>query len=96
MKIDKKVLTQLASLSNIKFSPEGEREMLLDFNKMVHFIKTLEDIDTTDVAPLTHIHNQSNIFREDKVENMLLKSEILNLAPNSNSDYIKVPKVLGK
>ena len=96
MKINKKVLKKLASLSKINFSYEEEGKMLEDFNKMVQFINTLDEVDTTGVEPLTHIHENSNILREDKVDNMLSKADMLNNAPKSNSDYIKVPKVLDK
>ena len=96
MKINKKVLKKLASLSKINFSSEEEGKMLEDFNKMVQFINTLDEVDTTGVEPLTHIHENSNILREDKVDNMLSKADMLNNAPKSNSDYIKVPKVLDK
>lgn len=96
MKINKQVLKKLASLSKINFSSEEEGKILEDFNKLVQFINTLDEVDTTGVEPLTHIHENSNILREDKVDNMLSKSEMLNNAPKSNSDYIKVPKVLDK
>jgi len=96
MKINKQVLKKLASLSKINFSSEEEGKMLEDFNKMVQFINTLDEVDTTGVEPLTHIHENSNILREDKVDNMLSKADMLNNAPKSNSDYIKVPKVLDK
>ena len=96
MKINKKVLKKLASLSKINFSSEEAGKMLEDFNKLVQFINTLDEVDTTGVEPLTHIHENSNILREDKVDNMLSKADMLNNAPKSNSDYIKVPKVLDK
>jgi aspartyl-tRNA(Asn)/glutamyl-tRNA(Gln) amidotransferase subunit C len=96
MKINKQVLKKLASLSKINFSSKEEDDMLEDFNKLFQFINTLDEVDTSGVEPLTHVHENSNILREDKVDNMLSKADMLNNAPKSNSDYIKVPKVLDK
>lgn len=96
MKINEKVLQKLGSLSKINFSLKERSEMLRDFNKMVEFIKSLDSLETADVKPLTHIHEQSNIFRDDNIDAMLVKSEMLRNAPKSNSDYIKVPKVIEK
>tara|TARA_B110000438_G_scaffold126251_1_gene122788 strand:+ start:1762 stop:2052 length:291 start_codon:yes stop_codon:yes gene_type:complete len=96
MKINKQVLKKLAALSKINFSSKEEGEMLEDFNKLVQFINALDEVDTTGIEPLTHVHENSNILREDKVDNMISKAEMLNNAPKSNSDYIKVPKVLDK
>ena len=96
MKINEKVLQKLGSLSKINFSLKESSEMLRDFNKMVEFINSLDALEITDVKPLTHIHDQSNIYRDDNIDAMLVKSEMLRNAPKSNSDYIKVPKVIDK
>tara|TARA_B100000965_G_scaffold402284_1_gene427907 strand:+ start:479 stop:769 length:291 start_codon:yes stop_codon:yes gene_type:complete len=94
MQVNKKVLKKLATLSKIEISLKDEEEMLDEFNKIVTFINVLKKLDTKNIKELTHIHHATNIFREDRVENMLLKSDMLRSSPKSNSDYIKVPKIL--
>lgn len=94
MQVNKKVLKKLATLSKIEIPLKDEEEMLDEFNKIVTFINVLKKLDTKNIKELTHIHPTTNIFREDRVENMLLKSDMLRSSPKSNSDYIKVPKIL--
>ena len=36
----------------------------------------------------------ATIYRLDKIYNLNIKEEVLKNAPNHNSDYIKVPKVI--
>ena len=54
----------------------------------------LDNVNTDNINPLTHIHEHENIYRKDVVIQKEIKNAILNLAPNKNSDYFKVPKVL--
>ena len=96
MKVNKEVLKKLASLSKINISPKLEGKMLDEFNKIIEFVNVLNKLDTTNIRPLTHIHSVGNIYREDVVDNMTQKTDMLKASPKSNSDYIKVPKILKK
>ncbi|MAQ32174.1 MAG: Asp-tRNA(Asn)/Glu-tRNA(Gln) amidotransferase GatCAB subunit C [Flavobacteriales bacterium] len=96
MKIDKNTIDNLSKLARLKFSNDESKDMVNDLQKMLKFINKLNEIDTEQVSPLNYIHNISNIYREDEVENIDVKNKIIKNAPNHNSDYIKVPKVVKK
>ena len=94
MKINKETLRELEKLSKLDF-PDKDREAILrDFKKILLFVNKLNEIDTKDILPLTHVHNSSNVFRDDYYHEFSNKSAILNNSPNHNSDYIKVPKII--
>jgi len=95
MKIDKSTVERLAKLSQLEFSEEEKVEMVEDFKKMVGFVDTLKEVDTEGVKPLTHVNEEViNILRDDKVGGMLSSEDALQNAPEKDSSYIKVPKVV--
>ena len=97
MKIDKSTVERLAKLSQLEFSEEEKIEMVEDFKKMVGFVDTLKEVNTEGVKPLTHVNEEViNILRDDKVGGMLSSEDALQNAPEKDSSYIKVPKVVKK
>ncbi|WP_029513461.1 Asp-tRNA(Asn)/Glu-tRNA(Gln) amidotransferase subunit GatC [Mycoplasmopsis primatum] len=67
-----------------------------DLNKR---IKWLEDIDTTNVEPLSHINEEPKVdFLRDDVENNNLvsisKKDLLDNSKEHNDDYIIINKVI--
>ena len=96
MKINKEKVEKLAKLAYLSFEEDEAQSMVNDLKKILQFINKLDEVNTENVAPLTHIHNETNSIREDKVIQLDVKNSVLKNAPHHNSDYIKAPKVLRK
>lgn len=96
MKIDKKIVEKLADLSKLEFDDKSREEIINDLNKMLAFVEKLNEIDTTDVEPLIYMTDEVNVLREDDVHHDITQKDALKNAPKKDSDYFKVPKVLGK
>ena len=95
MKIDKVKIQHLGKLAKLNFSELEMQKMMHDLEEILRFVNKLSEIDTNNISPLTHIHNEINIYRDDLARSTNFKTPILENAPSQNSDYIKVPKVLG-
>ena len=96
MKIDKKTILKLASLSKLKFS-ETELELITkDMSKMIDFINELEEVNTDGISPLIHMNEEFNNLRDDEVNTMLSQKDALENSPVKDSTYFKLPKVLDK
>jgi aspartyl-tRNA(Asn)/glutamyl-tRNA(Gln) amidotransferase subunit C len=54
----------------------------------------LNELDTTDVPPTSHVLPLKNVFREDMVAPSLSQQETLANAPDQWMGYFKVPKVI--
>ena len=52
-------------------------------------------LDTSDVEPLTHIFPIKNVFREDVVLESTPKEELLKNAPKEKDGQFLVPKTIG-
>jgi aspartyl-tRNA(Asn)/glutamyl-tRNA(Gln) amidotransferase subunit C len=94
MKINKEKVEKLAKLAHLSFEENEAKNMVNDLKKILKFINKLDEINTENITPLTHIHNKTNSIREDKTIQLDIKNAVLKNAPNHNSDYIKAPKVL--
>lgn len=96
MEINKEKVEKLAKLAHLSFEKDEMNSMVIDLEKMLNFVNKLDEVDTENTTPLTHIHNKPNIVREDKVVQLDIKTAVLKNSPNHNSDYVKAPKVLSK
>ena len=96
MKKEHEQIKKLANLARLKLDQHELDEMAADFNKILGFIDKLGEVNTSNIQPLTHIHKIENHYREDEVQSDSNNKALLNLAPEKNSDYIKVPKVKSK
>ncbi len=95
MKIDKKTVERLAELSKLEFSEKEKEEMVKDFQKIVHFVDKLKEVDTDGVKPLVYVNEHvTNVLREDIPGEMVSREEALKNAPDKDTNYIKIPNVL--
>jgi len=85
----------LAQLSSLKLTDEEVGALQIDLENIVDYIKQLDELDTTGVEPTYQVTDLQNVWRNDEVNNYGIdKSALLALAPATDADQIKVPKVL--
>ena len=95
MKIDNDTVDKIAHLARLEFDHESKAAMVKDMNNMLGFIDKLNELDTTNVEPLIYMSEETNVLREDDVIHDITQQEALKNAPKHDSDYFKVPKVIG-
>jgi aspartyl-tRNA(Asn)/glutamyl-tRNA(Gln) amidotransferase subunit C len=96
MKIDSTTVDKIAHLARLEFANEAKEEMINDMNNMLGFIDKLNELDTAHVEPLVYMSDEVNVLREDDVIQVITQQEALKNAPQHDSDYFKVPKVIEK
>ena len=94
MKVNNKLVEHLAHLSRLDFDDDSKEKMKFDFEKILDFVAKLEEVDTANVEPLSYMSSELNVFREDKVEQVLTQEQALKNAPVNDTDYIRIPKVI--
>ena len=65
MKIDQKLISQLAKLSKLEFTKEELPKIEEDLTKMLAFVEKLNEVDTNNVEPLIYMTAGSQKPRED-------------------------------
>jgi aspartyl-tRNA(Asn)/glutamyl-tRNA(Gln) amidotransferase subunit C len=94
MQIDHDTLQKIAHLARLEVKPEEEKAMLESLTSVLSWMEQLNELDTTNVLPLTHISSEINIMREDVVGAHLPREKALFNAPSKDDTYFRVPKVI--
>lgn len=94
--IDDVLIEKLCFLSKLSFDHEEKESMKKDLNMVLALVEKINELPTDDLEPLIHMTKEINRYREDKVENTITKAEALSNAPQSDSDYFRVPKFVEK
>lgn len=85
----------LAQLSSLQLSSSEINDLQVDIGNILEYVEQLAKLDTTGVEPTYQVTDLENIWRDDVVDDYGIGREaLLALAPASDSNQIKVPKVL--
>lgn len=94
MSVTKKEVNYVADLARLQFSDEESESLAEDMNQILDYMTTLEELDTSDVEPLEHVIDLEYRLREDTAEEPLSHEDALKNAPDADSDYFRVPRVI--
>ena len=95
MKITDEVVDHISHLARLEF--EGDKKVAIkeDMERILSFIEKLQELDTENVEPLIFMSDEVNVLREDVAVDSLTQEQALSNAPKKDSDYFRIPKVLG-
>ena len=62
--------------------------------RILDYVAQLEAIDTEGIAPTTRAVEVVNVTRPDAVDPTPVRDELLNLAPQREGDFFRVPKIM--
>jgi aspartyl-tRNA(Asn)/glutamyl-tRNA(Gln) amidotransferase subunit C len=96
MEVTDHLVDNLANLARLRFDEAEKQAIKTDLQKMIAFVEALQQVNTSQVAPLMHMGDAINAYREDLVKGAMQKTTALQNAPLADSDYFKVPKVIKK
>tara|TARA_B100002051_G_C16248704_1_gene398550 strand:- start:70 stop:360 length:291 start_codon:yes stop_codon:yes gene_type:complete len=96
MAVDNNTVDKIAELAKLKFDDTAKEEIKADLNKMLDFVDKLNELDTKNVEPLIYMLDEEQVLRKDEVKGQVSQQDALKNAPDKDSDYFKVPKVIKK
>ncbi len=92
--IDLAEIEHLALLSRLELS-EGEKTGFLgDLNRMIGYFQQLQELDTEGVPEMQRPVALVNVMREDVPGEMFTQAQVLELAPESQDGFIRVPRTV--
>lgn len=94
-KISDETIEYVGILAKLELSDEEKEAAKADMEKMLDYIDTLNELDTSRIEPMSHVFPVHNVFREDVVTNGDNQEETLANAPLCKDDSFKVPKTIG-
>ncbi len=96
MQINQQLIDKIAHLARLEFNDAEKIRIEQDLNRILSFIETLNEVDTSSVEPLIYMSDEVNVLRKDEVIREISHEEALKNAPKKDSDYFRVPKVIEK
>ena len=94
MAIDKDTVIKISKLSRIHVKEEEIKSLSKDLSHIINWIKQLDELDTNDVEPLSGVNIDTLPVRKDEVTEDKNTENILQNAPETNSGFFVVPKVV--
>ena len=110
MKVTEKDVAYVADLANLDLTVEERGSMLRDLNSILDYVDRLNELDTSNVAPMAQVSDRYGVdeskqgserflyaTREDIVEGLrksLPHEEALANAPDADNHFFRVPKVI--
>tara|TARA_B100002052_G_C15603576_1_gene472074 strand:- start:72 stop:377 length:306 start_codon:yes stop_codon:yes gene_type:complete len=96
IKVDDKLIANLSRLAKLKFDKETAKKMKSDLSRILTFVESMSNVDTSGIEPLIYLNEEQGQLRLDKIANEVSQKDALKNAPQKDSDYFKVPTVLKK
>lgn len=96
MKIDNELVDKLSGLSKLEFEGDEKEAIKNDLNRMLDFVEKLQSVHTDGIEPLIYMTDEKGKTRADESKITISKDEALKNAPQKDSFYFKVPKVIKK
>lgn len=94
MQVDEATVRHIARLARIKISKNEAANLERELSAILNWVEQLDEVDTTDVSPMTRVENIELKKREDAVTDGNAVADILKNAPMSEDNFFVVPKVV--
>ncbi|KJS06599.1 MAG: glutamyl-tRNA amidotransferase [Flavobacteriales bacterium BRH_c54] len=94
MAVDKLTVKKIATLVKLEFNEEQAVSIQQDLSRMLDFVNKLNEVDTENVEPLVYMLNERPTLRKDEPLQEISQEEALKNAPDKDTDFFKVPKVI--
>lgn len=92
------VVKQVATLARLKFPEEELKRYGKKFEAILGYIEKLDELQTEGIKPTSHaISDEEDVtrtLRSDKLSPSTSAEAILQIAPERDSSFIQVPKVI--
>jgi aspartyl-tRNA synthetase len=93
-RISRGEVKHVAKLARLKITEPEADAYQKELNAVLEHFEALQELDTEDVEPMSHVLEIKNVWREDEPRKSEKPESLMANAPNKESGYFKVPKIL--
>ncbi|ROR27444.1 aspartyl/glutamyl-tRNA(Asn/Gln) amidotransferase subunit C [Mobilisporobacter senegalensis] len=94
MTITDETIDYVAKLAKLELSGEEKESAKKDLSSILNYIDTMNELDTSEMEPMSHVFPIKNVFREDVVVNEADRDNLLSNAPVKKDGCFIVPKTV--
>ncbi len=95
MTLSREEVEKVSLLGRLLLSDDELDKMTTQLGAILQYIELLAEVDTTNVAPMAHALEVTDVFRADEVGSSLDREDALANAPHRDEECYLVPAVLG-
>ena len=85
---------KVASLARLKLSDDEIAEFSEQLGNVLDYVEVLNELDVSDVEPMAHAAEVTNVLRNDATTDSLPRDNALANAPRSDGQFFLVPQIL--
>ncbi len=91
--INKKLLKHLSELARVDLTAREEDRLLKDLQEILAHFEELQNLDTTEVKPMTGGTELKNVFRKDEERVNKYAGAGVEAFPENENGFLKIPPV---
>jgi aspartyl-tRNA(Asn)/glutamyl-tRNA(Gln) amidotransferase subunit C len=95
-KITAEDVRKVAQLARLDLPEEKIVTYTSQLERILEYVAHLEAVDTEGVPATTRAVEVVNVSRDDRIEPTPVREQLLDLAPQREGDFFRVPRILGE
>ncbi|MFM7238305.1 MAG: Asp-tRNA(Asn)/Glu-tRNA(Gln) amidotransferase subunit GatC [Cyanobium sp.] len=95
-KITAEDVRKVAQLARLDLPEEKIATYTGQLERILEYVAHLEAVDTEGVPATTRAMEVVNVSRDDRIEPTTVREQLLDLAPQREGDFFRVPRILGE
>ncbi len=88
-----KDVEHVAKLARLELTEEEKELYTKQLGDVLKYVDQMNEVDTTNVKPMTQVIDFVNVMRDDEVVYEQTKEELMANAPEEEHGFFKVPKI---
>jgi aspartyl-tRNA(Asn)/glutamyl-tRNA(Gln) amidotransferase subunit C len=92
--ITREDVEHVAELARLALTAAEKEQFIVQLNDILAYFEKLDELDTRDVEPTSHVIPMSNVWRDDEERPSLDRAMVLRNAPEESHFFFKVPRII--
>ena len=88
-----KDVEHVAKLARLELTEEEKELYTKQLGDVLKYVDQMNEVDTSNVEPMSHAIDFVNVMREDEVHYEQSKEELMANAPDEENGFFRVPKI---
>jgi aspartyl-tRNA(Asn)/glutamyl-tRNA(Gln) amidotransferase subunit C len=84
----------VAELARLALTSAEKEQFIVQLNDILTYFGKLDELDTSDVEPTSHVIPMANVWRDDAERPSLDRAMVLRNAPEESHFFFKVPRII--
>jgi len=94
VRLTREDIESVAYLSRLELADEEKDKLAEHINRLLENFQTLQELNTDDVEPTSHVIPVQNVFRKDEARPSLPAEEVVANGPQVADNCFVVPRVV--